>query len=64
MLNSTPKWHKLMPEIPNVRFSANNNISDLLQILATEIRLTSKTGRDRMSPNYAEKRKKHVPKIG
>jgi hypothetical protein len=38
MLNSAPKWHKLMSEIPNVRFSCgNSNIRDLLQILATEI---------------------------
>jgi hypothetical protein len=38
MLNYAPKWLKLMPEIPNVRFScANSNIRDLLQILATEI---------------------------
>jgi hypothetical protein len=34
--------------------------SNLLQILATD----STTRRDRMSPNYAEKWKKHVPKIG
>jgi hypothetical protein len=38
MLTSAPKWHKLMPEIPNVRFSCgNSNMRDLLQILATEI---------------------------
>jgi hypothetical protein len=38
MLNSAPKLHKLMPEIPYVRFSCgNSNIRDLLQILATEI---------------------------
>jgi hypothetical protein len=37
MLNSAPKWHKLMPEIPNVRFSCgNSNIRDLLQILAAQ----------------------------
>jgi hypothetical protein len=30
MLNSAPKWHKLMPEIPNVWFSCgNSNIRDL-----------------------------------
>jgi hypothetical protein len=35
MLNSAPKLHKLMPEIPYVRFSCgNSNIRDLLQILA------------------------------
>jgi hypothetical protein len=54
---------------PKIKISLNFlveiAISDLLQIFATEIfRLTSTTGRDRMSPNYAEKRKKHVPKIG
>jgi hypothetical protein len=38
MLNSAPKLHKLMPEIPDVRFSCgNSNIRDLIQILATEI---------------------------
>jgi hypothetical protein len=38
MLNSAPKLHKLMPEIPYVRFSCgNSNIRDLLQIFATEI---------------------------
>jgi hypothetical protein len=53
-----------MPEIPNVRFCCgNSNIRDVLKILATEIQ-TSTARRDRMSPNYAEKRKKHVPKIG
>jgi hypothetical protein len=65
MLNSAPKCHKLMPEIPNVRFSCgNSNITDLLQIWPLKFRPTSTTRRDRMSPNYAEKRKKHVPKIG
>jgi hypothetical protein len=55
-----------MPEIPNVRFSCgNSNIRNLLQILATEIQTISTTHRNRISPNYAEKRrKKHVPKIG
>jgi hypothetical protein len=58
MLNSAPKLHKLMPEIPYVRFSCgNSNIRDL------HVLQTSTTRRDRMSPNY-EKRKKHVPKIG
>jgi hypothetical protein len=37
---------------------------DLLQIWPLKFRLTSTTRRDGMSPNYAEKRKKHVPKIG
>jgi hypothetical protein len=38
MLNCAPKLHKLMPEIPYVRFSCgNSNIGDLLQILATGI---------------------------
>jgi hypothetical protein len=46
-LNSAPKLHKLMPEIRNVWFSSNS----------------SNFGHDRMSPNYAEKQKKHVPKI-
>jgi hypothetical protein len=35
MLNYAPKWHKLMPEIPNVLFSCGNSIiRDQLQILA------------------------------
>jgi hypothetical protein len=56
MLNYAPKLHKLMPEIAI--------LGDLLQILPLKFRLTSTTRRDRMSPNYAEKQKKHGPKIG
>jgi hypothetical protein len=38
----------------------------LVQILATEIQTNFNNSPNRMSPNYryAEKRKKHVPKIG
>jgi hypothetical protein len=39
-----------MPEIPIVRFSCGNS----------NIGPTTTTRHDRMSPNYAEKRKKHV----
>jgi hypothetical protein len=49
MLNSAPKWHKFMPEIPNVQF------------WPLKFRLTSTTHRDRVSPNYAEKREKTCP---
>jgi hypothetical protein len=65
MLNSAPKWHKLMPEIPNMWFCCgNSNISETyFKFCPLKFRLTS-TRRDRMSPNYTEKWKKHVPKIG
>jgi hypothetical protein len=65
ILNSAPKLHKLMPEIPYVGFSCgNSNIRDLLQILATEIQTNfNNSPQQNDSPNY-EKRKKHVPKIG
>jgi hypothetical protein len=44
MLNSASKLHKLMPEIPNVRFACgNSNIRDLLQILATELQKLAAT---------------------
>jgi hypothetical protein len=53
MLNSAPKWHKLMPEIPNVWFSCgNSNIRDLLQILATEIQT-----------NFNNSPRQNVPKL-
>jgi hypothetical protein len=60
MLNSAPKWHKLMPEIPNVRFSCwNSNIRDLLQIWPLKFRLTSTTRRD--SPQIMLKSEKTCP---
>jgi hypothetical protein len=66
MLNSAPKLHKLMPEIPYVRFSCgNSNIRNLLQILATEIQTNfNNSPRQNVRPPNYEKRKKHAPKIG
>jgi hypothetical protein len=53
MFNSAPKWHKLMPDIPNVWFSCgNSNIRDLLQILATEIQT-----------NFNNSPRQNVPKL-
>jgi hypothetical protein len=53
MLNSAPKLHKLMPEIPYVRFyCGNSDIRDLLQILATEIQT-----------NFNNSPRQNVPKL-
>jgi hypothetical protein len=51
-----------MPEIPNVQFSCgNSNISDLLQILATEIQTNFKNWPRRNVPKLCRKAKKTWP---
>jgi hypothetical protein len=62
MLNSAPKWHKCMPEIPNMWFyCGNSNIRDLLQILATEIQTNFNNSPRQNVPKLCWKAKKTCP---
>jgi hypothetical protein len=59
---SPPKWHKLMPEIPNFRFTCgNSNIRYLFQILAAEIQTNFNNSPRQNVPKLCWKAKKTHP---